>query len=382
MDLALIGNEHEVPESGTYRVYDLQLLRRLNEEYREKPLMSSFTQYDDASQLRQAKRRIESLGKKAALEGKRILEVGCGGGYVAYELAKEYGCQVTGIDIYQSEVWERLSAPSLQYRCIDLSRENPFEAESFDLIVSYVAWEHMRHPFEVLQQCVKLMKRGGLFYLYANLYRSALASHLYRHIFFPYPQLLFDDSVLLPYVRSLGVEQWWIDAFYYVNKLTYAEYKQYFELLHLKILKEEKALRNLDWDFYERFEDKLGLYPVSDLELDFFGVLLQREDVDFVERQRIMMQPPALEGQGPYFVGTAVRAAARARGRDLKFAWYVFHEGKRIYTQWYTQAAEFEFVPQAGGKYQLLCFAMDSAQNKKSVYSPFFEVLTSEGQVE
>ena len=166
-----------------------------------------------------------------------------------------------------------------------------------------------------------------------------------------------------------------IDAFYYVNKLTYAEYKQYFELLHLKVLKEEKTLRNMDWDFYERFVDKLGLFPVCDLEMDFFGVLMQRGDFDFAERTRIVIQPPALETKAPCFVGKAVRAAARARGRDLKFAWYVLHEGKRIHTQWYTQASDFEFVPQAAGTYQLICFAMDGFQNKKSMYSPSFEVI-------
>ena len=84
---------------------------------------------------------------------------------------------------------------------------------------------------------------------------------------------------MINYALEKGAEQWFIDAFYYVNKLTYAQYKEYFDILQLEIIEEKKIIRKLDMDFYNRFEDKLWCYPVFDLELDFFHVLLKKKQI-------------------------------------------------------------------------------------------------------
>lgn len=82
----------------------------------------------------------------------------------------------------------------------------------------------------------------------------------------------FDDEIVIEFALSQGVERWWIDAFYYVSKLTYSEYKAYFNFLNLKLLDERLNYAKFDKAFYDRFEDKLGLYPIYNLEIDFFNV--------------------------------------------------------------------------------------------------------------
>lgn len=258
--------------------YDLTLLENLNKEYEKKPILKTFRLYDDKSQFMYADYRLENLIKIFPFRGKRVLEVGCGGGHVSSRLASHYQCEVTGIDIYKNDAWDKLrTQKNLNLLVIDLSKTNPFPPNSFDIIVSFVAWEHMIHPFKVLEECVKILKDNGKLYINANQYRSALASHLYRTIHFPYPHLLFSDEVIIKYCLKKGVSQEWIDSNFYVNKLTYSHYKEYFRLLNLKMEYEHLIKRKLDLDFYNRFKDKLALYPKFDLELDFFNVLLSKQ---------------------------------------------------------------------------------------------------------
>ena len=260
--------------------YDLDLLIKLNEEWKDHPFQPSAPVYSYDEQIRTAERRYEALKKKVILSGKRILEIGGGAGYTAYVIARENpDSEVVCIDIYRNDqwsYWEDLNMGNFELKVADLTYENPFNPEEFDLIVSYVAWEHMRHPYEVMKKAASVLKTEGIFFLYANLYRGPNASHLYRTIFFPWPHLLFDDSIVKQYALDHGEEEGFIEKFYNVNKLTFAEYKEYFRILNLKILEQNRSIYKIDKGFYERFYDKLSLYPIFDLETKFFSVLLQK----------------------------------------------------------------------------------------------------------
>lgn len=266
------GGEYSV------RKYDIHFLEQLNEEYRSKPTLSTFIQYDPESQFEIADKRLHRLSELVDLKEKKVLEVGCGRGYLSKSLVDQYGCSVVGIDISEHVEWQTLrNSPNLDYLVLDLSERNPFAEERFDLIVSFVAWEHMMHPFTMLKECCRVLKPEGKIYICANLYRSPRASHLYRDIYFPFPHLLFPEEVIAEFCLKHGVSKHWFDEYYYRNKLTYSQYKEYFELLNLGIGYEQLRKTKLDMDFYERFRDKLEKYPRSDLELDFFEVLLVKD---------------------------------------------------------------------------------------------------------
>jgi cyclopropane fatty-acyl-phospholipid synthase-like methyltransferase len=255
--------------------YDISLFEQLNEEYISKPIKNSFPESDPDSEFKYARSRLFSLNKLLPLEGKRILEVGCGRGYVSKVLATEYKCSVVGVDIRERDQWNVLQSesPNLEYRVLDLSNENPFDIESFDLIISFAVWEHIIHPFTMLKECCKILKPSGAIYMIANLYRAPNASHRYREVFFPFPHLLFEDEVFSEYyMKHIGKSM----QPSRLNKLTYAQYKEYFKILNLRIEHERLRRTPLDKAFYERFKDKLEPYPVFDLELEFFTVLLQK----------------------------------------------------------------------------------------------------------
>ena len=105
---------------------------------------------------------IESI---TALAGKKVLDVGCGGGILAESLSKAGGI-VTGIDLSAkalkvAELHQLESGTSVHYRSIaaeDLAKEEP---EQYDVVTCMEMLEHVPDPSSVVQACASLCKPGG-----------------------------------------------------------------------------------------------------------------------------------------------------------------------------------------------------------------------------
>ncbi len=319
--------------------YDRALMEQLEEEYSKSPFVKSIVSYDDEFQFRHAEDRIKKLEKVLEEKGTplhkdlKVLEIGCGAGYVAQTLASRYGCEVWGVDCFPSKRWPKAEAETggnLHFLELDLTaaegKIEPLEYASFDLVVSYAAWEHVHHPLHMLEQAAGLLKKDGLLFIYAALYRSARASHLYSVIHFPWPHLLFDEELIFQFAKDRGVEEWWLDAFFHVNKLTYAQYRESFEKLHLKLLWEDLIRHPIDWDFYERFSEKLELYPIEDLELDYFTVLLSKpEEGRFYARpvriREVKVKQQKEDGK------IVLRAEICCPQPECMYAWRIYRNG-------------------------------------------------------
>lgn len=253
------------------RRFDLRLFIQLNEEYRHRPIVSKPRDLDDTSRQQRAASRAEKCHKRVDLRCKRVIEVGCGEGDLSLVLARDYASDVLGVDVREYPAWRQAVHPNLELRVLDISREHGLARAGFERIVSLVVWEHVRHPFSALKACRELLAPDGVFYLRANLHRSAIASHRYREVFFPWSHLLFTDEVFEQYYRHIGMQE---QRPAWVNALTYADYLRYFRLLGFEVQQTWLAQRSLDEGLYSRFEDVLGRYPRFDLTLDFFDVVL------------------------------------------------------------------------------------------------------------
>ncbi|MBK1734526.1 bifunctional 3-demethylubiquinol 3-O-methyltransferase/2-polyprenyl-6-hydroxyphenol methylase [Halorhodospira abdelmalekii] len=102
------------------------------------------------------------------LTGKRILDVGAGGGILAEALA-ERGATVLGIDTARQALQTaKLHAlerglKGVEYRCLtveELAAEEGSEA-SFDAVVCMELLEHTPHPDSVVGACAALLRPGG-----------------------------------------------------------------------------------------------------------------------------------------------------------------------------------------------------------------------------
>ncbi|XP_031337319.1 ubiquinone biosynthesis O-methyltransferase, mitochondrial-like [Photinus pyralis] len=103
----------------------------------------------------------------------RVLDVGCGGGFLSEILAK-MGCEVTGIDVTSNLVEAakiHASSDPLTSKTVyitesveDHAKNN---AEKYDVVVSNFVIEHVDDKEYFLNLCMQCVKPGGLFFVTA-----------------------------------------------------------------------------------------------------------------------------------------------------------------------------------------------------------------------
>ena len=109
--------------------------------------------------------RLDWIESITSLAGKKVLDVGCGGGILTESLSKAGGI-VTGIDLSNkalkvAELHQLESNTSVQYRSIsaeDLAKQEP---ENYDVVTCMEMLEHVPDPSSVVQACATLCKPGG-----------------------------------------------------------------------------------------------------------------------------------------------------------------------------------------------------------------------------
>ena len=258
---------------GSAPRYDIELFEKLNAEYESKPVVPAPPGLDTSSRAERARRRLSGVHDAIGLADTRVLEFGCGAGYEVWFLAHHLGADAYGVDVSERAAWEALVDERTHLVCADITAENPFESDFFDRVISFSVFEHVQHPFKALQELHKSMKPGGLAWISANLYRSAVASHMYRDIHFPFPHLLFSDDVFKEFYARRGETP---RGAAWVNKLTWSQYERHIGEIGFRTRMLRFSERELDEEFYTRFEDVLGRYPRWDLTKDFFTVVLEK----------------------------------------------------------------------------------------------------------
>lgn len=114
--------------------------------------------------------RLDYIDQRASLSGKRVLDVGCGGGILAESMAAR-GADVCGIDMGEAPLnVARLhaleSGISVDYRQITaeaLAAETMADntAPAFDIVTCLEMLEHVPDPASVITACAQLAKPGG-----------------------------------------------------------------------------------------------------------------------------------------------------------------------------------------------------------------------------
>ena len=117
--------------------------------------------------------RLEYIDGLAPLAGKRVLDVGCGGGILAESMAAR-GAQVTGIDMGEAPLEvARLhlleSGLDIDYQRIPVEQLAAQQPGSFDVITCMEMLEHVPDPASVIQACATLVRpEGKLFFSTLN----------------------------------------------------------------------------------------------------------------------------------------------------------------------------------------------------------------------
>lgn len=108
----------------------------------------------------------EKMIRLAKEKGGRALDIGCGGGWLSLELARE-GLEVTGVDIASKriEIARRVAEKNgvkINYIVSDLY-EFDFGVEEYDIMVVWASLHHLLKIEDVLKKAFVGLKKGGLF---------------------------------------------------------------------------------------------------------------------------------------------------------------------------------------------------------------------------
>jgi 2-polyprenyl-6-hydroxyphenyl methylase/3-demethylubiquinone-9 3-methyltransferase len=110
--------------------------------------------------------RLEWIaGLAGGLQGKRVVDVGCGGGILSESMALQ-GARVTGIDLAEKPLkvakLHRLeSGVEVDYRLIAVEDLAAAEPECFDVVTCMEMLEHVPDPVSVMSACARLVKPDG-----------------------------------------------------------------------------------------------------------------------------------------------------------------------------------------------------------------------------
>ncbi len=109
--------------------------------------------------------RIDWIDRSVGLNGKRVLDVGCGGGLLSEGMAAR-GAEVTGIDLSEKPLGvARLhlleSGRKVDYRLVAVEQLAEEMPGSFDVVTCLEMLEHVPNPSSVISACARLVKPGG-----------------------------------------------------------------------------------------------------------------------------------------------------------------------------------------------------------------------------
>jgi ubiquinone/menaquinone biosynthesis C-methylase UbiE len=138
-------------------------------------------------------------------EGKRVLDIGCGGcGLTAFCAQKGVKLSV-GVDLDCEKSTKAIFGRKAI--CIELvktdARQMPFKDGVFDIIVSRNVFEHIPQINVVLQECTRILKNDGALYLqFGPIWYSRHGGHLFTVIPIPWCHLLFPKQVLFNCIQK------------------------------------------------------------------------------------------------------------------------------------------------------------------------------------
>ena len=113
--------------------------------------------------------RLEWINAKVPLAGKRVIDIGCGGGILAESMARK-GADVTGIDLSDkalkvADLHSLESGAKVRYKLIAAEAMAAEEPGQYDVVTCMEMLEHVPDPAAIVKACATLVKPGGHVFL-------------------------------------------------------------------------------------------------------------------------------------------------------------------------------------------------------------------------
>jgi len=145
------------------------------------------------------------------IQGKRVLDIGAGGGGKSVSYAVRGAKEVVGIDtveefIEQAKEFAKEKGVNNCEFVLENAEATHFDADSFDICIMNDVFEHLQNPEKVLQEVHRVLKTGGKVFINSPPYFHPYGAHLSDLIGIPYVHLLFPEPVLINAYKILALD--------------------------------------------------------------------------------------------------------------------------------------------------------------------------------
>ena len=184
-------------------------------------------------QMQEARRALPFLARFFDVQTARVLEIGAGRGGkgVAYARA---GMRVAALDVDMAALRLGADAARRYGAAVDFLAGDgtrlPFPSDSFDAVLLDSVIEHVGDPFALLQECQRVLRRGGIVFVVFPPFYGPLSGHIDDYILIPWFHLLPREIVkskLLSLNRQIGIltPRDAYDAYATLNRLTFFRFR-------------------------------------------------------------------------------------------------------------------------------------------------------------
>jgi 2-polyprenyl-6-hydroxyphenyl methylase/3-demethylubiquinone-9 3-methyltransferase len=109
--------------------------------------------------------RLDWIDALASIKGKRVVDVGCGGGILAESMSR-LGADVKGIDLAEkslkvAQLHGLESGIKVDYEAISAESLADRESAQYDVVTCMEMLEHVPDPSATIAACAKMVKPGG-----------------------------------------------------------------------------------------------------------------------------------------------------------------------------------------------------------------------------
>ena len=109
--------------------------------------------------------RLDFIDSHVGLAGKKVLDIGCGGGILSESMATR-GATVKGIDLGEAplavaKIHAKESDVNIDYQAISAEEIADQEAQTYDVVTCMEMLEHVPDPAAIVQACSNLLKPNG-----------------------------------------------------------------------------------------------------------------------------------------------------------------------------------------------------------------------------
>lgn len=153
---------------------------------------------------------LDFCSEEEMFKDKIIVDIGCGAAGKSLYYASRGAKKVIGVEIlqkYEKEAMELANelklADKFEFVCADAAAI-PFEDGSIDTIIMNDAMEHVANPEAVIDECLRVLSKGGRLFVNFPPINHPSGAHLSDLIYIPWVHLFFAESTLVEAYKHLA----------------------------------------------------------------------------------------------------------------------------------------------------------------------------------